>query len=60
MVPVSFSRAMEIEVIMAETSIRIMAMVPGTNMKALFRSALYIILIRGSMIMGDFNWRFNS
>ena len=31
MVPISFSRAIEIEVIMAETSIKIRAMVPGTN-----------------------------
>ena len=39
-VPNSFSRVMEIEVIIAETSINIMVITPGTKVKTLFNSGL--------------------
>jgi hypothetical protein len=39
-VPNSFSRVMEMEVIMAETSIKIMVITPGTKVKTLFNSGL--------------------
>ena len=37
MVPNSFSRVIEIEVIIAETNMRIMVITPGTNIKTLYR-----------------------
>ena len=39
-VPNSFSRVMEMEVIMAETNIKIMVITPGTKVKTLFISGL--------------------
>ncbi len=41
MVPISFSRAMVMEVIIADTSIKISVMTPGTKLKTPFCSGLY-------------------
>ena len=40
MVPNSFSRVMEMEVIMAETNIKITVITPGTKVKTLFIDVL--------------------
>ncbi len=53
MVPISFSRAMDIEVIIAVISISKMVITPGTNIKTLFRAGLYIICDSVVMVTGS-------
>ena len=54
-VPSSFSRVIESEVIRAEISISSMAIRPGTNINTPFISLLYIIRTSGTICMGIFS-----
>ncbi len=53
MVPSSFSRVMVMEVIMADTSISISVITPGTNRNTPFREGLYTICTSAVMVSGS-------